>query len=160
MLIKASHALSTNSDIHLLLIGGGLDDQELQQAISVSPMRNRIHCVGYRQDAPSLVAASQASVLPSLKREGLPKTVIESMVYGVVPIVTDTGGSAELVEDKKSGLVIAPGDAQGLSNAVEFLYDNPTERALMGKRARDRIASHFNVRQSVDQTFEHLQRLL
>jgi glycosyltransferase involved in cell wall biosynthesis len=159
ILIEASHRLASNPDLHLLLIGGGLDDPQLQQAIDGSPMRDRIHCAGYRQDAPSLIAACQASILPSLKREGLPKTVIESMVYGVAPIVTDTGGSAELIENRISGLVIRPGNAADISEAVEYLWLNPTERALMGKRARDRIASHFNVQQSVDQTFEHLQRL-
>ena len=160
ILIEASHQLASNPDLHLLLIGGGLDDPQLQQAIAVSPMRDRIHCAGYREDAPSLIASCQASILPSLKREGLPKTVIESMVYGVVPIVTDTGGSAELIENGKSGLVIRPGNAADITEAVEYLWQNPTERALMGKRARDRIESHFNVQQSVDQTFEHLQRLL
>ncbi len=160
ILLEASHRLSKIPNLHFLLIGGGMDDPALQHAIELSPMGERIHCAGYRQDAPSLIAACQASVLPSLKREGLPKTVIESMVYGVAPIVTDTGGSAELIEHEKSGIIIRPGNPDDISEAIEFLAQNPGKRVTMGDNARDRINSHFNVNQSIEQTLGHLQRLL
>ena len=82
------------------------------------------------------------------------------MAYGVTPIVSDTGGSAELVVDGVSGIVVAPGATRDIAAAIRYLYENPTERALMAKRARDRIHTHFNVRQSVAQTAEQLQGLL
>ena len=160
VLVEASYSLPVEANIHILLIGAGMDEEKLQKAIAASPMRERIHCLGHRADAPAIVAACHASVLPSLKREGLPKTVIESMAYGVTPIVSDTGGSAELVVDGVSGIVVAPGAARDIAAAIRYLYENPTERALMGKRARDRIHTHFNVRQSVAQTAEQLQSLL
>jgi len=48
---------------------------------------------------------------PAIKREGLPKAIIEGMVYQVTPIVTKTGGNPELVEHGVSGLVIETGSA-------------------------------------------------
>jgi glycosyltransferase involved in cell wall biosynthesis len=160
VLVEATYSLPADANIHLLLIGAGMEDERLQKAIAASPMKSRIHCLGHRSNAPAIVAACQATVLPSLKREGLPKTVIESMAYGVAPIVSDTGGSAELIVSGVSGIVVSPGDSRAIADAIRYLHDNPTERALMGKRARDRIHSHFNVRQSVEQTADHLQRLL
>lgn len=160
VLVEATYRLPRDAAIHLLLVGGGLEEPELARLIGASPMRGRIHVAGFRRDATALVAACSASVLPSLKREGLPKTVIESMAYAVPPIVTDTGGSAELVLDGQSGIVVAPGDAGAIAGAIRFLYDNPTERALMGRRARERLDRHFNVAETVRHTKELLESLL
>lgn len=160
VLVEATYRLPADSPIHLLLVGGGLGDPDLDRVISASPLRDRIHLAGFRGDAPALIAACDVSVLPSLKREGLPKTVIESMVYAVPPIVTDTGGSAELVVDGESGLVVRPGDSEAIAEAILYLYENPTERALMGKRARERIDRHFNVAGTISRTKSLLESLL
>ena len=160
VLVEATYRLPADAAIHLLLVGGGLEEPELARLIGASPMRGRIHMAGFRRDATALVAACSASVLPSLKREGLPKTVIESMACAVPPIVTDTGGSAELVVDGQSGIVVAPGDAGAIAEAIRFLYDNPTERALMGRRAAERLGRHFNVAETVRRTKELLESLL
>ena len=160
VLVEATYRLPRDAPIHLLLVGGGLEEPELARLIGGSPMRGRIHVAGFRRDATALVAACSASVLPSLKREGLPKTVIESMAYAIPPIVTDTGGSAELVLDGQSGIVVAPGDAGAIADAIRFLHENPTERALMGRRARERLDRHFNVAETVRHTKELLESLL
>ena len=138
VLLAAMHLLPAEKPIHLLLIGGGMDSPEIRKLIAAAPWPERIHVTGHRSDAPALIAACHASVLPALKREGLPKTVIESMVARVTPIVTDTGGNAELVADGVCGRVVPPGDAASLAQAIEWLHDNPTERALMGGRHRSR----------------------
>lgn len=160
VLVEATYRLPREVGAYLLLVGGGLEEPALARLIAASPMAERIHCAGFRRDATALIAACSASVLPSVKREGLPKTVIESMAYAVPPIVTDTGGSAELVVDGESGIVVTPGDAQGIADAIRYLYENPTERALMGRRARERLDQDFNVTDTVRRTKELLESLL
>lgn len=160
VLLEATRHLPRDAGIHLLLVGAGLDAPAIAEAIAASPMCERIHVAGFRRDAPALIAACDCSVLPALKREGLPKTVIESMVYSVPPVVTDTGGSAELVMDGESGLVVPPDDARALAAAMRRLHDRPAERNAMGRAARERIARHFHVRDSVRRTREALEVLL
>ena len=156
-LVKASYALKADN-IHLLLVGADLDESELQQAISDSPMSKRIHCAGHRHDATALVAACQASILPALKREGLPKTVIEAMAYGVAPIVTDTGGNAELVIHQECGIVVAPGDSQAIAKAITQLHESPTLTTQYGKAAKLRIGEHFTVEAGARQTLEAIKQ--
>jgi glycosyltransferase involved in cell wall biosynthesis len=151
--------LPANQSIHLLLIGKGMDAPELEEAIAASPARDRIHRLGFRQDAPALMAACDATVLPSLKREGLPKTVIESMAYGVPVVVTDSGGSAELVEDGVSGFVVPPGDAVALADRLKVLADDRMRAHRMGEAAQVRIREHFHVQDSVAQTREWFEEL-
>jgi glycosyltransferase involved in cell wall biosynthesis len=72
------------------------------------------------------------------------------MALGITPIVTHTGGSPELVVDGECGLVVPPGDARALAEAMQRLESNPEENAAMGIRARERLATHFGLQQGVD----------
>jgi glycosyltransferase involved in cell wall biosynthesis len=160
VLLRATHYLPKESNIHLLLIGSGMDSERIKILISKSPMRERIHTAGFRKDAPALIAACQVSVLPSLKREGLPKTVIEAMAYGVAPIVTDTGGNAELVESGVSGIVVEPGDDIGIAKHIQLFWEDPEACINMGKAARQRVLLHFNNEQVIRQTKTFLKNLV
>jgi glycosyltransferase involved in cell wall biosynthesis len=90
----------------------------------------------------------------------LPKTVIEAMIHEVPPIVTNTGGSPELVENGVSGLVVPPGDAAALTEAMLRLYHDPDLRRRIGQAARRRIETHFNSARTVEQTLTLYRELL
>jgi glycosyltransferase involved in cell wall biosynthesis len=120
----------------------------------------RIHKLGFRSDAPAVAAACHAFCLPSVKREGLPRSVIEAMAYGVPPIVTDSGGSPELIVPGESGIVIPVRDAQAIADAIEWLYRNPDERLAMGRAARRRIGEDFRNEDTVTQTIELYESLV
>ena len=84
----------------------------------------------------------------------------EAMAYGVTPLVTRTGGNAELVVDGESGLVVEPGNETALAEALTWLYRNPARCAEMGRIARERIDQHFNIKDTVSRTFDLYQSLL
>ena len=160
VLLAATHNFPLESNIHLLLVGAGMDSREVSEQIKASPMVNQIHVAGFRQDAPELIAACDVSVLPSIKREGLPKTVIESMVYAVPPIVSDTGGSAELVVNAESGFVVAPRNSQQISDAVLTLWRDQKLCAKIGKNAKQRVHDKFHTTQSAQQTKSYFESLV
>ena len=160
VLLQACHQLHQDQAIHLLLVGGGMDSDAIQKLIADSPMKDRIHVAGFRRDAPAIIAACDVSVLPSTKREGLPKTVIEAMAYGVAPVVSDTGGSAELVIDGESGLVVKPGDSRAIARAVTQLRKNPEYCQQVGKYAKQRIHEVFHTDLSAQHTKTYFERLI
>jgi glycosyltransferase involved in cell wall biosynthesis len=149
VLVRAAGLIPPGTPIHFLLIGRDMDQEPIRSLVAKSPLREQIHLLGFRESVLGIVAACQASVLPATKREGLPKTVIESMVHGVTPIVTATGGSAELVEDGVSGLVVPPGDAEALARALLRLSADPEATRQMGLRARERIGKLFRLEDAV-----------
>jgi len=159
VLVKAAGLIAPGTPIHFLFIGRDMDQEPIRGLVAASPLREQIHLLGFREDVLGIVAACQASVLPATKREGLPKTVIESMVHGVTPIVTTTGGSAELVEDGVSGLLVPPGDARALANAVLRLYRDQDANRRMGVRARERIGVRFRLEDSVSAHLALFQEL-
>jgi glycosyltransferase involved in cell wall biosynthesis len=151
VLLEACRSLPPDASIHVLLVGN-MDSPGLKARIDASPYRNRIHVLGFRADAPAVIAACDAAVLPSIKREGLPKTVIEAMAYGVPPIVTDCGGSPELVVDGVSGLVVPVRDPVAISHAIRTLYEDAALRARLGRAARERIRDDFRIEDTVART--------
>jgi len=160
VLLAATHNLPQESNIHLLLVGTGMDSREISEQIKASPMASRIHVAGFRRDAPELIAACDVSVLPSIKREGLPKTVIEAMVHGVPSIVSDTGGSAELVIDAETGIVVTPKNSQQLSDAVLKLWKDSALCEEMGQKGKQRIHDEFHTSQSARQTKNYFENLI
>lgn len=152
VLVDAFAELPENA--HLVLIGGGMDAPRLKRRIEASPAAARIHVLGYRKDAPALTAACDVFVLPSTKREGLARSLIEAMAYGVAPVVTDCGGSPELVQDRVCGFVVPVNDAQALARAIQTLHDDAALRVRFGAAARERIRTDFRVEETIARTLE------
>lgn len=158
-LIEAMEALPRDIPAHLLLVGR-MDAVKLTARIEKSPVGERIHRTGFRTDAPTLSAACDVFCMPSTKREGLARSIIEAMAYRVPPVVTDSGGSPELVVDGISGFVVPPRDAQSLAVAIEKLYRNPALRRRMGHAARERIATDFRNEDTVRKTIALYEELV
>jgi glycosyltransferase involved in cell wall biosynthesis len=150
VLIESSRQIPSDRRIHFILVGRGMTSTEVRTQVSQSPLSDSFHLLDYTNDVLRLVASCDATVLPATKGEGLPKTVIESMALGVTPIVTSTGGSPELIVDGESGLVVPPADAGALARAITRVAEDPVLNQSMGIQARQRIASHFNLEQSVE----------
>ena len=151
VLIEAVGLVAPDVPLHVLLVGAGMDSPQISALIKASARAQQFSCFSHRDDVLAMVAACDASVLPAIKREGLPKTVIESMALGVTPIVTSTGGSPELVESPRCGLVVPPRDAAALAGAIADLYGDAERTRAMGRRARQRIAEHFHLTTSIEQ---------
>jgi len=158
-LIDAIEALPRDMPVHLLLVGR-MDAEKLDRRIESSPVRDRIHRVGFVTNAAELSAACDVFCMPSTKREGLSRAIIEAMVYRVAPVVTDAGGSPELVVDGESGFVVPPRDAQGLADAIEKLYRDDDLRKRMGNAARERIATTFRNEDTVLKTIALYKELV
>lgn len=150
-LVEAMALLPADIPAHLLLIGR-MRGKILDRAIQNSAVKDRIYRPGFRNDAPAVSAAADVFCLPSVKREGLPRSVIEAMAYRVPPIVTDSGGSPELVVDGQSGLVVPVRNAQAIATAIETLYRDPEYRERLGRGARDRIDTNFRNEDTVTKT--------
>jgi glycosyltransferase involved in cell wall biosynthesis len=80
---------------------------------------------------------------PSVGGEAFPLAVLEAMAAGLPIIASRVGGLVESVEDKKTGLLVEPGDATALAEAIVFLLQNEDLRKSMGIAARQRAVEHF-----------------
>jgi glycosyltransferase involved in cell wall biosynthesis len=98
---------------------------------------------------PSLLRAMDALAHPSY-REGLPRTVPQALLAGVVPIAYDCDGTGEVCVDMQTGRLVPSGDIAGLREAVRWVAAHPRERAEMAQRGRDACVRDFSTRAMVE----------
>ncbi|HWW00756.1 MAG TPA: N-acetyl-alpha-D-glucosaminyl L-malate synthase BshA [Candidatus Acidoferrum sp.] len=84
-------------------------------------------------------------------------SVLEGMCFGCPSVATRVGGIPEVVEDKVSGLLVAPGDARAVAAAVESLIRDPARRAALGRAARKRAGKLFSA-DAIVPRYEELYR--
>jgi glycosyltransferase involved in cell wall biosynthesis len=144
ILLRALAELPGNSRIHLLLVGQ-VRDKKVQRMLEKPVYSARVCQTGFRQDACQLTGACDAFVMPSIKREGLCRAVVEAMSQTVPPVVSGVGGMPELVQHGVSGLVVPPSDPAALAKALYAMEQDAPARKRMGAAAHARVRDRFSV---------------
>ena len=147
-LIKATEYIPKELPIHILLVGGNMDDKANLQAIANTPNKDKVHILGYREDRLSIVKASDVFALTSLYGESITKSVIEGMSMGTVPVITDIAGNKELAEDGVSGFVIPIKSPKILAERLIELYK---DKALYNRLSKGAI-NHIDTKLSHERT--------
>ena len=88
--------------------------------------------------------AADVFVYPSIIAEASAHAPIEAMAAGVPVISTRTGGTAEYVDDGKTGVLVEPGDAHSLAEAMLRLLENRELRESIGAAGKRRAAERFS----------------
>jgi len=99
-------------------------------------------------DVPAVLGSLDVLVHASRLPEPFGQVIIEGMAAGVPVIATDGGGAREIIEDRKTGLLVPMGHAAALAEAlVELLSRQEFARAL-AVAGRQHVLEHFTVEQS------------
>ena len=105
-------------------------------------LQQHVHFLGSVHDLPQRLAATQIFVL-STRWEGMPLALVEAMAAGCACIGTDVVGVREVIEHGHTGLLVPPGDANALADAMETLLQSPATAQALGHAARQRaLAEH------------------
>jgi glycosyltransferase involved in cell wall biosynthesis len=134
-------------DVACTLVGDGPSRERLRAAIAARGLDGAVTLTGsLEQDAVrALYAGSDVFCLPSFA-EGVPVVLMEAMASGLPVVTTPIAGIPELVGDGRDGLLVAPGRADRLSDALVALADDPQLRRSLGEHARATVAREFNLR--------------
>jgi glycosyltransferase involved in cell wall biosynthesis len=126
-----------------LLAGEGPLRADLERAMR--GLEGSVRLLGSRTDVGDLLAASDVLLLGS-RSEGMPRVLIEAGMVGVPAAAYRVSGVPEVVADRETGLLAAPGDADGLAGAVVSLLTDHAFRERAGRAARERYLARFDVR--------------
>ncbi len=137
-----------------LIVGGGGSSSEekialLKQKAETQGLTPRLVFTGLRGDIPEILSLIDYFVLPSLD-EGLGRSLVEAMAAGKPVVASRVGGIPEAVEDGKTGILVPPGDARALTEALSVMLDNPARAWEMGRRGRERAERLFDEERMVD----------
>jgi len=114
---------------------------------------------GFQRDVQSALAQATISCLPSY-REGLPKSLLESLAMGLPCIATDVPGCREAVKDGVNGYLVPAKDPASLANAIERLLHDSDRRAEFGRASRAMAIDEFSNRIVNQQTLEVYARAM
>lgn len=140
IIIDAIHELN-NKDIYYLICGEGALSETLQKKIDRLKLNNNVKLLGFREDIPSLLMSSDIFVMPSF-REGLPRSVMEAMSFGLPCIVSDIRGARDLIKDNRGGFTCPPRDNSCFSRKIKFLHENIEIRSQFGEYNKNRVSKY------------------
>jgi glycosyltransferase involved in cell wall biosynthesis len=138
---------ATGADASLVLVGGHPGEWEGEHpcaAIAASGARNVLLAGWHEHDAlPDFFGAADATVLASV-REQFGLVLVEGMACGLPAIAVDRFGPAEIVEDGRTGWLVAPDDEAALAAGLQEAIDDPQERARRGALAREAALARWS----------------
>jgi glycosyltransferase involved in cell wall biosynthesis len=137
----------------LLIVGEGKMEKELLGLVKELKIQDSVIFIPRSSDIAELYYIMDVFVMPSLK-EGLGLGLMEAMAGSKAVVGSAVGGIKNLIRDRDNGLLVAPQDVDGLSNAILELLNNPAAAAIMGNNARIFINQNFSLEKMLKQTEE------
>jgi glycosyltransferase involved in cell wall biosynthesis len=131
-----------------VLVGDGPARDGLRQLAEEIGLQGRIVFAGMRRDAASVLPVMDIFVCPSLY-EGFGIAIVEAMAAGRPVIASRVGGIPEIVVHEDTGLLVPPGDAGALADAIAALLSRPDRARAMGARGRERARQRFSIETAV-----------
>jgi glycogen(starch) synthase len=132
-------------DVHLTIAGDGPERESLQKLAAGLRLNGHVGFTGMLApgEVPELLAGANIVLLPS-RREGLPVVALEAACAARPVIASRTGGLAEVVVDRATGLLIDIDATEQLVEKTVDLLTQPELAARMGRAARQRVLDHFS----------------
>lgn len=149
-------AMSQLPDLELRLVGDGPLRCDLEQRASnlnLSNVRFYGHCEG--EMLQHFVACARLAVLPSEWYEVFGQSVVESLLLSRPVVASRIGGIPEVMDDGEHGLLVPPGDALALADAIRWLASHESSANEMGRAGRETALQRFGA----EQHFEGLSAL-
>jgi glycosyltransferase involved in cell wall biosynthesis len=140
--LRAFQKLDRSLNAHLLLIGEGKPDSEALKFI-VEMNDPRVHVVPPRPDARRVLGCVDIYVHSS-RREGFGLAVVEAMLAGCPVVATREGAFTEYIEDGRTGLLAAPGDADSFAAKIEQLARDRALAQQIAAAGREMSLSRFS----------------
>lgn len=130
-------------DAHLLIAGDGTYRAELARAAAAV---DGARLLGYipNPELPSLLAAADLFLMPSLCDEAFPLAVIEAMAAGLPVIASNVGGIPYAIAHGVTGLLAPMGDAAAWAAAIEQLLGDTRRAHAIGALAQQVAAARFS----------------
>lgn len=133
---------------------------QLGNLVSELGLEKQVFFAGYRQDAWRYMSDCDVVCMPTIPLgnvagEGFGLVMAEAMAARVPVVASACGAAPEVIEDQRSGLLVPPGEAGALAEAITRLLADETFRRRIATGGQRRIGEHFDI----GRTVEGMQRI-
>ncbi len=144
---------------HLLIAGHGPEEMTLKRLTRELQLTTYVHFKDITNQTHELLCALDVFVMPSLM-EGLGLSVIEAQACGIPVVASRVGGLIDLIEDGKSGYLVAVNAPPALARRIIEILRDPQVAKLMAQQARLNVEQHFSVDRMLKETLRVYNRCL
>lgn len=143
-------ALSYLPQYHAVIVGDAMFGeatyaQDLIKLVQEQGLKDRVHFLGFRQDAKRLMSEVDVVVHSSIAPEPFGRVIVEAQLAGRPVVATAAGGALEIIEDGRSGLLVPPGEPLALAKALEKLAVDPMWAADLAHAGQERARKVFSL---------------
>ncbi len=142
--------------IRLVVVGAGPEGKRLLWLTNRLGIAERVQFAGFARDVGRWLPLFDCFVLPSVAKESFGIVLVEAQAAGVPVVASRISGTAEIIDDRRTGLLVAPGDPKVLADAIDFLYRHPDEARHYATAARANVERRF----TLDRMIEEFSALL
>jgi len=141
-------------ELYCLVVGGvhrqgAAYGAMLEKRIAEPDLKGHVILTGARQDVADCLDAMDVAIHSSTRPEPFGRVMIEAMALGCPLVAPREGGPVVIIADGETGFLVTPRDSNALAEGIEKLVADPTLRTRMGRAARERLDSVFDIRHHV-----------
>ena len=141
--------LETHPDLHLVVCGDGPLMERCREEAG-----NNVHFLGFSDKVPELLKGADIFAITS-RYDASPRALMEAMAAGLPTVATRVGGIPEYL-DKKSGILVKPGNQKEFSEGISCLLKNPKMASRMGANAKKNIGMNHNLEMELEKELKLL----
>jgi len=129
-------------EAHLVIVGSGPLENDLRAQIQNVGLAERIHLLGYRNDANGLLKSFDLFVMPS-HLEGMGTVVLDAFAASIPVVAASAGGLAEIVMDGVTGHLVPPRDPRAIAQVMIDALTNKAETSRMAENALKSLHENY-----------------
>ena len=130
----------------------------ISEMVNNHGLNDRVHVRGSTPNPMPYINSADVLLMCS-HREAFGRVTVEAMKLGTPVIGSRSGGTQEIIDSGRTGLLYSPGDSQELADKIQYLYEHPSVRQHMGETARLQ-AMRYNSDELGDNVLKILHRVM
>lgn len=132
----------------LLMVGDGPFHDGLQQLANSLGVNRKVLFIGWRRDVGNLLKVVDVVAHPTL-HEAFPQLMVESLAHGRPLIITDVSGTRDVIEDRRTGILIPTRDVPAIVRALEWVAEHRDEARILGEAGGKYVRATLDIRLNI-----------
>lgn len=130
--------------VKIVLIGDGPQRLKLETIVKEHKIKENVILTGFQSNVNELLPGLDIFVLPSLT-EGTPMALLEAMSYGIPAVASAVGGVPKIINHRKNGMLVLPGNVEQLTEALDVFISNKQYRKKLSDVAKITVQKTYGL---------------
>ena len=133
-------------DATLSVVGSGQTAADAQKYVHRTGLSDRVRFLGAvpNDRLPGIYQSTEIVVFPSVGHEGFGLVIVEALGCECAVIATDFQAVHDILEHKRTGIIVERKNAAALASSIAFLFENPGLRKAIGKNGRQYVLDRYD----------------